>query len=1042
MNFSSKHSFIAFSLIIFLFLGITLSDSSNILADDSPVETTATSEPTLIPEIPTDIPQMPSLTPDDSTHDANPTEEPEIGLSQTPATESGFTETPQILFTETPTETLTITPSETPTLTPTATPEEGMYWSLKVDAIRGNSSLLSEFQAQGLESELTAQGSGMYSLSISGNDGVEDIREALYDVLADNVNFIGVSAEVLIEMPLESTDSIRIDLESNPSTGYGWEVLEATSEGVGMESRRDYAGRGGIGTPDRVTFTLKPDVIGEAAIHLVYMRNFMPDEAITRHLTIQFSQTENEIDLSDPHPAEAILAEEALQAMGVEEDTFRAQTDLPAAFDWRVGDATHPAINIPIRNQGSCGSCWAFGTVGVMEAAMVKAGMPVTNLSEQFLVSCNKDGWSCNGGWIAHKYHTNTLGKNQNVIGAVLENDMPYTATNGTCSIISNHPYKLSSYSSASGPSIATIKSMIYNYGPVFATVCTGDAFHAYYSWYSSEIGIFSTNESSQCGSDGTNHVVNLVGWNDAGGYWILRNSWDTWWGEDGYMRIAYGTSNVGKNISWATFTTPPAAIPVMTYPGKEALTNDNTINFTWESSVNAVSYEIQIANNTTFSESTIVQRRTGITGLSYAASALSDGIYYWRVRGRNIYNSDGKWSAYRAFTVDTTPPPTPKLSKPLTSTTVIGTPTFTWAKSSTAVYYQFQYGVSTNYNSYVYRSDQTTKLSHKPILMAPKVQYYWFVRASDKAGNWSEWSVPNAVIIEPTIPLKPVLNTPAKAVFIKDNTPDLAWNGVDYGVDYHVQVSKSSKFSLLVPSAVDQEGVTAINFTTGILSDGKYYWRVQARNVNGVYGPWCSVRYFTVDTLPPDPPMLVSPLTNITKVGTPTFSWKASPGASKYQFAYNTSGSTSAFNYTSDVLSVLSFRPPTMAPNTQYYWFVRALDRAGNWSNWSNPSLVYIEPTLPTKVELLSPANSIKISSTTPTLTWKAVTYGYIYQIQIDNNSRFDSVDFAYDSTVGATSMNVGPLGAGRWYWRVRALNVNGAIGPWSSYRYFTITP
>ncbi len=708
---------------------------------------------------------------------------------------------------------------------------------------------------------------------------MEEIRDVLYGELGDAVRFIGGSAEIMIEMPLESTQAIRIALESNPSTGYEWQIVQAESEGVGMAADSAYLGRGGIGAPYEVTLTLKPAQIGSAVIRLVYKRPFEPEPQITRHLTIHFSRPVAEINLSDPNPEEAASAEEALSALSAAEDTLSAQAELPAAFDWRVGDATHPAINIPIRNQSSCGSCWAFGTVGVMEAAMVKAGMPVTDLSEQFLVSCNKDGWDCGGGWIAHKYHTNTLGKSQSTIGAVLESDMPYTATDGGCHAVSNHPYKLSSYASTSGASVSAIKNAIYTYGPVLATVCTGPAFHAYYSWYTSDLGIFSTNESSQCGSDGVNHVVVLVGWNDAGGYWILRNSWDTWWGEDGYMRIAYGTSKVAKYISWATYTTPLAPAPAMTSPTKEGLTNDNTVDFSWQSSVNAVSYEIQIATSSTFSTTSLIKDQAGITGLTYTSSALPDGRYYWRLRGRNAYNADGKWSAYRAFTVDTTAPLPPKLYKPLTGTTVIGTPTFTWVSSSGALYYHFRYGTSTNPESYLYQSsDQLTTLSHKPPIIAPKVTYYWFVKARDKAGNWSAWSEPFTVAIEPTIPVRPALSTPLSGEFTKDNTPDLTWKAVDYGANYHVQVSKSSSFSILVPKDVDQEGVSALSYTPAALTDGKYYWRVRARNVNGAYGSWSSVRYFTVDTIAPPAPLLGLPEDVSTKNGTPTFRWKASP--------------------------------------------------------------------------------------------------------------------------------------------------------------------
>ena len=92
-----------------------------------------------------------------------------------------------------------------------------------------------------------------------------------------------------------------------------------------------------------------------------------------------------------------------------------------------------------------------------------------------------------NGGFTAHKYHFDTLGQNQTSIGAVLETDDPYTATDGTCSVSYNHPYQLSDWQFVDGnefdlPTVDEIKNAIYNYGPVTVGLCAGPAFQAYTS--------------------------------------------------------------------------------------------------------------------------------------------------------------------------------------------------------------------------------------------------------------------------------------------------------------------------------------------------------------------------------------------------------------------------------------------------------------------------------------------------------------------------------------------------------------------------------
>jgi len=174
-------------------------------------------------------------------------------------------------------------------------------------------------------------------------------------------------------------------------------------------------------------------------------------------------------------------------------------------------------------------------------------------LSEQFLVSCNTYGWNCEeGGLTAHMWHYDTLGKNQTAIGAVLEADKPYTARDGTCEVAYEHPFVLSGWEYIASdewtvPSVQQLKAAIAAYGPVTAGVCAGYNFQHYNG------GVFSTPD--YCGQGSTNHQIILVGWSDAdGGYWILRNSWGAWWGESGYMRIAYNTSRVGEGASWVTW--------------------------------------------------------------------------------------------------------------------------------------------------------------------------------------------------------------------------------------------------------------------------------------------------------------------------------------------------------------------------------------------------------------------------------------------------------------------------------------------------------
>jgi len=223
-------------------------------------------------------------------------------------------------------------------------------------------------------------------------------------------------------------------------------------------------------------------------------------------------------------------------------DPCEPRGDLPSAFDWRaLGGCT------PIRNQGSCGSCWAFATVGALECnILIKDGRSV-DLSEQWLVSCNRSGYSCSGGWFAHEYHQWATDR-CNHAGAVLEQFFPYVAWNAPCYCPYPHRYFINRWAYVGGssgvPPIAAIKQAIMTYGPVSVAVYVNAAFQAYSG------GIF-----NGCASGTVNHAVVLVGWDDAQGVWILRNSWGPNWGEGGYMRIRYNCSSVGYAACYVVYS-------------------------------------------------------------------------------------------------------------------------------------------------------------------------------------------------------------------------------------------------------------------------------------------------------------------------------------------------------------------------------------------------------------------------------------------------------------------------------------------------------
>jgi hypothetical protein len=224
------------------------------------------------------------------------------------------------------------------------------------------------------------------------------------------------------------------------------------------------------------------------------------------------------------------------------------EVDVPDHFDWReVG----PGITT-VEDQGSCGSCWSFASTAVMQDVFKQVGLP-HELSEQWLVSCDKNFYGCGGGDQAYRLPTQ--------LGVVSADQMPYTATNGTCKSGLTYGEKLVSWHYVAGsggagsgvPPAIDIARAIYLYGPVSVAVAADNKFMSYRS------GVFGPNTTSTS----INHLVTLVGYDLPGKYWILKNSWGTSWGETGgFMRINFGVNKVGDEAAFIKTRIPITPVP------------------------------------------------------------------------------------------------------------------------------------------------------------------------------------------------------------------------------------------------------------------------------------------------------------------------------------------------------------------------------------------------------------------------------------------------------------------------------------------------
>ncbi|GAP20608.1 C39 family peptidase, partial [Leptolinea tardivitalis] len=552
-------------------------------------------------------------------------------------------------------------------------------------------------------------------------------------------------------------------------------------------------------------------------------------------------------------------------------------------------------------------------------------------------------------------------------------------------------------------------------------------------------------------------HTIVGVGFDSATNKVIVHDTWDysnhtmTWGGSYGGMQLRSVSV-----INLASATVP--AVTLNTPFDKEINANLQQI-FTWQGVSGISQYSIQVSADTNFTDPAaylVNETVTNATSYAMTSNLPGDGTYYWRVRAIDDSGSTGAWSK-RSFTVDTLPPSPPVLSSPADAATPVGIPSFTWLAAATANAYQFKIDDSADLNSPVDITPDGSNgtplavLTYKPDAshVSYGVVYYWAVRARDAAGNWSDWSTPRTVNIQASLPVAPVLTSPATGT-LTNTQPALAWNSVSGGVRYQVQIANNAGFTgtLFEDKTLDL-GVLTYTIEKA-LTDGVWYWRVRAWNSTGGAGAWSTARSFTFDKTAPGIPVLTSPAANDIWHATSYFTWTVPTTSTAFLFEYGTTtdGTISTFTsvYLSPVLTTAKYTPPAM-PIGGFFWHVKASDAAGNWSDWSDLRKININaPYLAAPVPL-TPATGILVKDAALTFTWLPVTGAKSYEIQFADTTGFlntDSDTHSVTIIAGSETYTIGDPDKyhdGIWYWRLRTINATDEAGTtWSTARAFTL--
>lgn len=210
----------------------------------------------------------------------------------------------------------------------------------------------------------------------------------------------------------------------------------------------------------------------------------------------------------------------------------------PASVDWAT---KNPACVDVVRDQASCGSCWAFSGIAEFADRRCIAGKDTQRVqySEQYVVSCDSIDMGCNGGYLGMfwKFLEST--------GTTTDKCVPYTSgksgKTGTCPSTCTDGSKITTTKAISHEDVATSVESIMN-AVAEGPVTTGFTVYLDFEMYVS--GIYQHTYGIQMGG----HAVEIVGYGEEDGveYWKVKNSWGPSWGEKGYFRILKGVDECG----------------------------------------------------------------------------------------------------------------------------------------------------------------------------------------------------------------------------------------------------------------------------------------------------------------------------------------------------------------------------------------------------------------------------------------------------------------------------------------------------------------
>ena len=691
----------------------------------------------------------------------------------------------------------------------------------------------------------------------------------------------------------------------------------------------------------------------------------------------------------------------------------------PSSYDLRtLGRVT------PVRNQGSCGSCWAFGAMGSLESSL----MPTEprDFSENNLKNTHGfDPGPCDGGGadMSTAYMMRWS-------GPVNESDNPYhadTSPSPTGLTIQKHAQNVIFLSlRASSTDNDTIKTAIMNYGAITAGMYWANGS------YNSSTHSYYYNGSTTYG----NHEIAIVGWDDnfdktkfspaapGNGAFIIKNSWGTSWGENGYFYISYYDTVIGFD-ELAAFTTPESA----TNYGRIYSYDPLGVVGGWGNG----------SSTGWFANVFTAQGNDQIAAVSFYNAAMNSSyeVYIYS----DLTNSASPRSGSLVATATGTLPNAGYLTIPLATTaTVTSGHVFSAVVKLTTPGYNWPIPIEYAYSGY---SSKATASAGQSFMSGDGTTW------TDTVSSNSTMNVCLKVYsAKVNVPPPPTLVSPSGA--IATATPKFTWNSVANATSYTLYRDDTKTSTLYDASTLGcsagPPATCSITPATVIPAGSTVGWIVNATNVAGA-SAWSTPNFITYNGPVPAAPTLVSPSGAIA-TATPKFTWNSVANATGYTlYRDDTKTSTlydaSTLDCSAGPPATCSITPATVIPaGSTVGWIVNATNVAGA-SAWSTPNFITYNGPVPAAPTLVSPSGAI--ATATPKFTWNSVANatGYtLYRDDTKTSTLYDASTLGCSAgppaTCSITPATVIPAGS-TVGWIVNAANVAGASA-WSAPFFFSV--